>query len=103
LGKQCLTLGKILPYLQKSGSTIIAIDAPAHGLSGGKDLTFQYMQNSFMFSSKIQTKYLIGHSLGAKTCLYYQSVYQNNDLKKVVLGSPSDFNIILNNYIALLS
>jgi hypothetical protein len=27
---------KILPYLKKSGSTIIAIDAP-HGLSGGKE------------------------------------------------------------------
>jgi alpha-beta hydrolase superfamily lysophospholipase len=28
---------KILPYLKKSGSTIIAIDAPAHGLSSGKE------------------------------------------------------------------
>jgi hypothetical protein len=34
---KCLTLGKNIPYLQKSGSTIIAIDAPAHGLSGGKE------------------------------------------------------------------
>jgi hypothetical protein len=25
---------KMLPYLRKSGSTIIAIDAPAHGLGG---------------------------------------------------------------------
>jgi alpha-beta hydrolase superfamily lysophospholipase len=29
--------GKYYPYLKKSGSTIIAIDAPAHGLSGGKE------------------------------------------------------------------
>jgi hypothetical protein len=28
--------GKMLPYLRKSGSTII-IDAPAHGLSGGTE------------------------------------------------------------------
>jgi hypothetical protein len=28
---------KMLPYLRKSGSTIIAIDAPAHGLSGGTE------------------------------------------------------------------
>jgi hypothetical protein len=27
----------MLPYLRKSGSTIIAIDAPAHGLSGGTE------------------------------------------------------------------
>jgi hypothetical protein len=35
--------------------------------------------------------------------LYYQSVYQSDALKKMILGSPSDFKIILNNYIALLS
>jgi hypothetical protein len=32
-----LQMEKILPYLKKSGSTIIAIDAPAHGLSSGKE------------------------------------------------------------------
>jgi triacylglycerol esterase/lipase EstA (alpha/beta hydrolase family) len=90
---------KIFFIYKKSGSTIIAIDAPHMVCLVARNLTFQYMQNSFMFSSKIQPKYLIGHSLGAKTCLYYQSVYQNNDLQKiVVLGSPSDFNIIPNNY-----
>jgi hypothetical protein len=96
---------KILPYLQKSGSTIIAIDAPAHGLSGGKEFNIPiYAEFIHVLFQKFKPKYLIGHSLGAKTCLYYQSVYQNNDLQKiVVLGSPSDFNIILNNYIALLS
>jgi alpha-beta hydrolase superfamily lysophospholipase len=29
--------GKNAAYLRKSGSTIIAIDAPAHGLSGGTE------------------------------------------------------------------
>ncbi|MGO4818175.1 alpha/beta fold hydrolase [Flavobacterium sp. W22_SRS_FP1] len=96
---------KILPYLQESGSTIIAIDAPAHGLSSGKEFNIpQYAEFIHVLFQKFQPTHLIGHSLGAKTCLYYQSVYQNSDLQKiVVLGSPSDFNIILNNYIALLS
>lgn len=95
----------ILPYLQKSGSTIIAIDAPAHGLSSGKEFNIpQYAEFIHILFQKYNPKHLIGHSLGAKTCLYYQSVYQNNDLEKmVILGSPSDFNIILNNYISLLS
>lgn len=95
----------ILPYLQKSGSTIIAIDAPAHGLSSGKEFNIpQYAEFIHVLFQKYNPKHLIGHSLGAKTCLYYQSVYQNNDLEKmVILGSPSDFNIILNNYINLLS
>ncbi|TRX04617.1 alpha/beta fold hydrolase [Flavobacterium gawalongense] len=95
----------ILPYLKKSGSTIIAIDAPAHGLSSGKQFSIpQYAEFIHIAVQKFKPQYLIGHSMGGKTCLYYQSVYQNDSLKKmVILGAPSDFNIILNNYIALLS
>src|SRR3970040_1594012 len=95
----------LLPYLQKSGSTIIAIDAPAHGLSSGKEFNIpQYAEFIHVLFEKYNPNYLIGHSLGAKTCLYYQSVYQNSDHEKmVILGSPSDFSIILNNYITLLS
>jgi pimeloyl-ACP methyl ester carboxylesterase len=95
----------IIPYLQKSGSTIIAIDAPAHGLSSGKEFNIpQYAAFIDIVVQKFKPQHLIGHSLGGKTCLYYQSVYQNTGLEKmVILGSPSDFNIILNNYITLLS
>jgi hypothetical protein len=94
-----------LPYLKKSGSTIIAIDGPAHGLSSGKEFSIpKYAEFIHIAVEKFQPQYLMGHSIGGKTCLYYQSIYQNNTLKKmVVLGAPSDFNIILHNYIALLS
>nr|WP_314897142.1 alpha/beta fold hydrolase [uncultured Flavobacterium sp.] len=94
-----------LPYLKKSGSTIIAIDGPAHGLSSGKEFSIpKYAEFIHIAVEKFQPQYLIGHSIGGKTCLYYQSVYQNNLLKKmVILGAPSDFKIILYNYIALLS
>jgi pimeloyl-ACP methyl ester carboxylesterase len=95
----------LLPYLKKSGSTIIAIDGPAHGLSSGKEFSIpKYAEFIHIAVEKFQPKYLIGHSMGGKTCLYYQSVYQNDNIEKiVVLGSPSDFKIILENYIALLS
>ncbi|HTG66551.1 MAG TPA: alpha/beta fold hydrolase [Flavobacterium sp.] len=95
----------LLQYLKKSGSTIIAIDAPAHGLSSGKEFNIpQYATFIDIIVQKFSPKYLIGHSLGGKTCLYYQSTYQNNSIEKmVILGSPSDFQIILNNYINLLS
>ncbi|MDP3679791.1 MAG: alpha/beta hydrolase [Flavobacterium sp.] len=97
--------GNLLPYLKKSGSTIIAIDGPAHGLSSGKEFSIpKYAEFIHIAVEKFKPQYLIGHSIGGKTCLYYQSVYQNDSLKKmVILGSPSDFNIILNNYITLLS
>ncbi|MGO4905741.1 alpha/beta fold hydrolase [Flavobacterium sp. W20_MBD1_R3] len=96
---------KMLPYLKKSGSTIIAIDAPAHGLSSGKEFNIpQYAKSIDFIVQKFKPQYLIGHSLGGKTCLYYQSVYQNTSIEKmVILGSPSDFKIILNNYVAMLS
>lgn len=96
---------KLLNHLKKSGSTIIAIDAPAHGLSSGKEFNIpQYAAFIDIIVQKFNPKYLIGHSLGGKTCLYYQSTYQNNNIEKIViLGSPSDFKIILNNYINLLS
>lgn len=95
----------LLPYLKKSGSTIIAIDGPAHGLSSGKEFSIPiYAEFIHIAVEKFKPHYLVGHSMGGKTCLYYQSVYQNDKLKKmVILGSPSDFNIIVNNYIALLS
>ncbi len=96
---------ELLPYLQKSGSTIIAIDAPAHGLSSGKEFNIpQYAAYIDVLAKKFNPSYLIGHSLGGKTCLYYQSHYQNDLISKmVILGAPSDFKIILNNYIKMLS
>lgn len=32
-------VGKIITVPKKSGSTIVAIDAPAHGLSSGKEFS----------------------------------------------------------------
>jgi hypothetical protein len=94
-----------LPYLKKSGSTIIAIDGPAHGLSSGKEFSIpKYAEFIHIAVEKFKPQFLIGHSIGGKTILYYQSVYQNAFVKKmVILGAPSDFSIILNNYITLLS
>jgi pimeloyl-ACP methyl ester carboxylesterase len=96
---------KMIPFLRKSGSTIIAIDAPAHGLSGGTEFNIpKYAVFLDVIIQKFKPKYLIGHSLGGKACLYYQSHYPNNSIEKtVLLGSPSDFKIIIRNYIKMLS
>jgi pimeloyl-ACP methyl ester carboxylesterase len=95
----------ILPYLKKSGSTVIAIDAPAHGLSGGKEFSIpQYAEFIHKTVQMYRPQYLIGHSIGGKTCLYYQYLYPNDAIKKmVILGAPSDFKILLSNYISILS
>lgn len=95
----------LLPYLKKSGSTIIAVDGPAQGLSSGKEFTVpKYAEFIHIIAEKFKPQYLIGHSMGGKTCLYYQYKYQSASIQKmVVLGSPSDFKIIFQNFIDLLS
>jgi esterase/lipase len=96
---------KMLPYLKKSGSTIIAIDGPAQGLSSGKEFTVpKYAEFIDIAAKKHQPNYIIGHSMGGQTSLYYQYKYQNPSVQKIViLGAPSDFTIILKNFITLLS
>ena len=96
---------KMLPYLKKSGSTIIAIDGPAQGLSSGKEFTVpKYAEFIDIAAKKYKPHYIIGHSMGGKTSLYYQYKYQNPSIQKIViLGAPSDFTIILENFTTLLS
>ena len=76
------------------------MDAPAHGMSGGKEFTvIKYASFIDVVATKYNAKFLIGHSIGGQASLYYQSVYQNLNLQKiVVLGTPSDLQIIFNNY-----
>ena len=96
---------KLLPYLQKTGSTIIAIDAPAHGLTSGTEF------NAILYSEfikeaidKFKPAVLIGHSVGGMASFYYQYIHQNPTITKLILlGAPSDLRIIFSNYTKLLS
>ncbi len=96
---------QLLPYLQRTGSTIVAIDAPGHGLSGGSEFNvIKYAAYIDVAVKEYKPSVLIGHSIGGAACIYYQSQYQNQNLEKmVVLGAPSDYTIIVSNYVQLLS
>ncbi|OYQ38355.1 alpha/beta hydrolase [Flavobacterium cyanobacteriorum] len=91
---------QLLTYLKKSGSTIIAIDAPAHGLSSGTEFNIpRYAEFIHVIIGRHKPQVLIGHSLGGATALYYQSHYPNDVVEKmVILGAPCDLDTILNNY-----
>lgn len=96
---------KTLPHLQKSGSTIIAIDAPAHGQSSGKEFNIPLYTE---FINKAVEKYkpsiLIGHSIGGAACVYHQYLFPETSIQKmVILGAPSDLQTLIDNYIAMLS
>ena len=94
---------KLLPYLKKTGKTIIAIDAPAHGMSSGKEFNVPiYAEFINHVVQKYHPKIVIGHSIGGNAIAYYQSQYNHSFEKIILLGSPSDFKIILENYFKML-
>lgn len=96
---------KMLPHLKKTGSTIIAIDAPAHGLSSGKEFTVpKYAEFIDAAVQEFKPHALVGHSIGGAACVYYQSQFPDNGIKKMVLlGAPSDLQTLIQNYVNLLS
>lgn len=96
---------KTLPYLQQSGSTIIAIDAPAHGQSSGKEFNVpRYAEFINKAVKKHNPSIIIGHSIGGSACIYHQYLYSETSIEKmVILGAPSDLKTLLDNYIQMLS
>jgi len=96
---------KTLPHLQKSGSTIIAIDAPAHGQSSGKEFNVpRYAEFINKAVQKYNPSIIIGHSIGGAACVYHQYLFPESSIQKmVILGAPSDLKTLLDNYIQMLS
>jgi pimeloyl-ACP methyl ester carboxylesterase len=96
---------KTLPYLQKSGSTIIAIDAPAHGQSSGKEFNVpRYAEFINKAVEKYNPSIIIGHSIGGAACVYHQYLHPETSIEKmVILGAPSDLKTLIENYIQMLS
>ena len=96
---------KTLPYLQKSGSTIIALDAPAHGKSSGKEFNVpRYAEFINKAVKKYNPSVIIGHSIGGAACIYHQYLHPESSIEKmVILGAPSDLKTLIDNYIQMLS
>ena len=90
----------LISYLKKAGCTIIALDAPAHGLTGGTEFNIpRYAQFIDYMVQQYKPQYMVGHSLGGATALYYQSHYTNSTLQKLVtLGAPCDLNTLVKNF-----
>ncbi len=96
---------ELVTQLKKTEKTIIAIDAPAHGLSSGIEFNVPtYAEFIDVISQKYKPKYIIGHSIGGTACTYFQYKYKNHSIEKMILlGAPSDFTVILQNYVDILS
>ena len=90
----------LISFLTKEDYTVIAFDAPAHGNSTGSVLHVPiYTEVTQSLVKKYQPKHIIGHSVGGMTTLYNNYKYNNLNVDKlIILGAPSEFYTILNNY-----
>lgn len=94
---------KLLSKLKTTEKTIIAIDAPGHGLSSGKEFNVPaYAEFIALAVKKYNPKIVIGHSIGGNAIAYFQAHYDYTFEKMILIGAPSDFDVILNNYIKIL-
>ena len=96
---------KLLHYLKPLGKTIIAIDGPAHGLSEGTEFNApKYAEFINVLTQKYQPKIIIGHSVGGAAIAFYLNKYKNPGIEKIILlGAPSDFKILSDNFVKLLN
>ena len=81
---------KLINQLLMSGFSVVAIDAPAHGASDGKTFNaHDFAVNLEVAMKHFQPTYLIGHSIGAFTAIYYYTHFKAVPLKKMVcIASP---------------
>ena len=95
----------LINQLIASDYNIVALDAPAHGKSSGKQFNaILYSEFINVVANKFDPEIIIGHSVGGMATVFFQSKYQNKSLKKLItLGSPSEFVGVMNRYSELMS
>lgn len=94
----------LIEKMLNEGYQVIALDAPAHGQSGGKSF------NALIYSDFIkivmdhfEPEFLIGHSVGGMASIFYQHKNADHRLEKMVLlGAPSNFTGVFQRYRDLL-
>lgn len=94
----------LIRILRKEGFHVIAFDAPAHGYSTGKMLHVPlYTECVEHMVQGFDPKYIIGHSVGGMTALYHAHRHPNESVEKIVtIGSPAEFQEIVQSYKSLL-
>ncbi|WP_339753783.1 alpha/beta hydrolase [uncultured Winogradskyella sp.] len=90
----------ILENLKTQNYNIIALDAPAHGRSGGKQFNaILYAEFINVVAQKFQPEVLIGHSVGGMASVFSMHNHQLPSIKKMVLlGAPAHFTGVFSRY-----
>ena len=86
--------------LKTQNYNIIALDAPAHGRSGGKQFNaILYAEFINVVAQKFQPEVLIGHSVGGMASVFSMHNHQLPSIKKMVLlGAPAHFTGVFSRY-----
>ena len=94
----------LLENFRTEDYNIIALDAPAHGISDGKQFNaLLYSECINMVAQHFKPDVLIGHSVGGMSCVF---AVHNHDLpfveKLVLLGAPAHFTGVFTRYKQLM-
>lgn len=81
----------LVPFLMRNDYSVVAIDAPAHGLSGSDTVNgVMYAQALELAIQHFSPQYVIGHSLGGMSIAYYFSTFNYQAIDKLILmATPS--------------
>ena len=95
----------LIKHLKERNFNIIAIDAPAHGNSGGREFNaILYSEFLNIAAQKYQPEIIIGHSVGGMATIFFQNKYQLKSLKKIVtLGAPAHFEGVFERYSSMMT
>lgn len=90
--------------LEAYNYNIVALDAPAHGQSGGtKFNAILYSEFINVVANHFKPSIIIGHSVGGMASVFFQHNHQLKSLEKLVLlGAPSEFTKIFKSYVKML-
>jgi pimeloyl-ACP methyl ester carboxylesterase len=90
----------ILEDLKAQNYNIIALDAPAHGRSGGKQFNaVLYSKFINIVAQKHHPEVIIGHSVGGMASVFFMNNHQLESVKKLVLlGAPAHFTGVFARY-----
>ena len=95
---------KLIASLQEKNIGAVALDAPAHGASGGSSFQAVLYANFINVAAQhFQADSMVGHSVGGMACAFSTQYLKSSKMNKLILlGAPNNFTGVLERYSNLL-